>query len=121
MLIKGLMMVGGAAIAALSCTAAVAGSGTAGHNLYGNQSIAAGRLGDAERILRPASYADANDPGRLINIATVYAQTSRFSDARRALQRVMKLPDEPLVLANGANFSSRKLAWAMLERMPQDK
>jgi Flp pilus assembly protein TadD len=113
---KTIFKVGGAAIAALASVAAVA-SGPA-DTAYASKAIAAGQLADAEHALKPASYADAQDPARLINLATVYVQTQRFDKARATLQQVGQLPDETLLLAGGVSYSSRNIAKAMLNRLP---
>ena len=117
MIINILKVAGGAAVAALIVPAAVAQTVDKQDSGYAASAIAAGQLGAAERILRPISLADADDPARLINIATVYARTERYGDARAALARVRALPDEPLELGNGASYSSHVLAAAMLERL----
>lgn len=118
MVIRTLMVLGGAAVAALSSAAAVAGTvPAASHEPYASHAITAGDYSSAERILQPASYADAADPARLINMATVYARTQRVAEARQALLRVQALPDEALELDNGASYSSHKLAGVMLGRI----
>jgi thioredoxin-like negative regulator of GroEL len=117
MIIKTLILSGGAVLAALNAAAAVA-SGPAEPHAYASEAITSGQYAAAEKILQPASFADAGDPARLINIATVYAQTSRTAEARAALERVQSLPDEALTLANGASYSSRAIAGAMLKRLP---
>lgn len=111
-----LKIVGGAAIAALASVAAVA-SGPA-ETPYASKAITSGQLNEAERMLKPASYADAQDPARLINLATVYMQTQRFDKARATLQQVTRLPDESLVLAGGVSYTSHNIAKAMLNRLP---
>lgn len=108
-----LVIGGAAALVALGATAAYAQTGGATGS-YGATAIAAGNLNEAERILRPASQADAADPARLINIATVYARTQRAAQAREALLRVQALPAEELDLANGSSSSSHSIANAML-------
>jgi hypothetical protein len=110
-----ILIAGGAAFAALASSAALAEDTSAG--VYGATAIASGQLVAAERILQPESLADAADPGRLINIATVYSRTHRYAEARAALQRVQALPAEQLELANGASYSSHAIAVAMLNRM----
>ncbi len=70
---------------------------------YASKAIASGNLAKAEQILQPASYSDARDPARLINLATVYAQTQRFSEARATLERVRQLPDEVLLAGGPAS------------------
>ena len=115
MIIKFLIS-GGAAFAALASSAALAGTMDA-PGVYAASAITSGQLAVAERILQPESYADAADPARLINIATVYARTQRFVEARAALARVQALPAEQLDLANGASYSSHVIAKAMLGRM----
>lgn len=113
------LIAGGAAIAALSSVPAVAEKAPAARDaLYAGNAIASGRYAEAEHVLQPASYADAKDPARLINLATVYMQTQRFDQARATLQQVRALPDESLVLAGGVNFSSHNIAVAMLNRLP---
>jgi Flp pilus assembly protein TadD len=111
-----LKIAGGAAIAALASVAAVA-AGPA-DTPYASKAIASGQLAQAEHMLKPASYADAQDPARLINLATVYMQTQRFDQARTTLQQVRRLPDEVLLLVGGVSFSSRSIATAMLNRLP---
>lgn len=115
MVIK-ILIAGGAAIAALASSAALAQTGGATGS-YAASAINSGQLGEAERLLKPASQTDANDPARLINIATVYARTQRYAEARTALQRVQSLPAEQLELADGASYSSHVLAKAMLGRL----
>lgn len=114
MIIKALIL-GGAAFAALSSGVVLAQSGADGG--YAATAITAGQLSQAERILQPASFADAADPARLINIATVYARTQRYADARKALERVRALPAEKLELADGKSYSSHVIAAAMLGRL----
>jgi len=109
------LMVGGAAFAALSSSVVLAQAPA--DSGYAAAAITSGQLDAAERALQPASYADAADPARLINIATVYARTQRFSEARAALARVQDLPAEQLDLANGKSYSSHVIASAMLERL----
>lgn len=116
MLIKALI-VGGAALAALS--GGVAQAESPASNDYAAAAITSGQFKDAERALQPASFADADDPARLINIATVYARTQRMGDARAALIRVQALPAEQLDLANGTSYSSHQIAKAMLQRLGQ--
>ncbi|MBB5985398.1 tetratricopeptide repeat protein [Sphingobium lignivorans] len=111
-----LKIVGGAAAAALAASAAGAQSNEASGG-YAAAAITSGQLDEAERILQPASRADANDPARLLNMATVYARTARFVEAREALARVQALPSEPLELANGNSYSSHAIAAAMLGRL----
>ncbi|MBO9580249.1 MAG: tetratricopeptide repeat protein [Sphingobium sp.] len=111
-----LKIAGGAAIAALASVAAVA-SGPA-ETPYASTAIASGQFNEAERMLQPASYADAQDPARLINLATIYLQAQRFDKARAMLQQVNRLPDEALVLASGASYNSHDIAKAMLHRLP---
>jgi hypothetical protein len=108
-------MFGGAAFAALSSTVALAQAPA--DSGYAAAAITSGQLAAAEHALQPSSYADAADPARLINIATVYARTERFSEARAALARVRALPAEQLDLANGKSYSSHVIAAAMLERL----
>ncbi len=96
-----------------------AGAAPAGQDaLYAGPAISAGQYAQAEQILQPASYADARDPARLINLATVYARTERFDAARAVLNQVRQLPDESLDLADGASASSHRIAAAMLKRLP---
>lgn len=116
MVIKALI-VGGAALACLSAGVAQAAPVTSGD--YAAAAIASGQLSEAERALQPASYVDADDPARLINIATVFARTQRITDARAALARVQALPAEQLELANGTSYSSHQIAAAMLQRLGQ--
>ncbi|OJY63633.1 MAG: hypothetical protein BGP16_01800 [Sphingobium sp. 66-54] len=116
MVIKALI-VGGVALASLCAGAVQAAPAASGD--YAAAAIASGQLTEAERALQPASYADADDPARLINIATVFARTQRLDDARAALTRVRALPAEQLELANGASYSSHQIAAAMLQRLGQ--
>jgi len=116
MLAKILKIAGGAAVAALIVPAAVAQTDAQGTD-YAARAITSGQFDEAERILQPISLADANDPARLINMATVYARTQRYGDARAALQRVRALPAESLELANGTSYSSHVIATAMIERL----
>lgn len=114
-----LKVAGGAAIAALASVSAVAADGPAAKpGFYADTAIASGRYAEAEQILQPASYSDARDPARLINLATVYAQTQRFDEARATLRRVRQLPDEVLLLAGGVSYSSHNIASAMMNRLP---
>lgn len=117
MVINILKMAGGAALAALIGPAALAQVPDAQGAQYAAGAIAAGQLGEAERILRPINLSDADDPARLINMATVYARTQRYHEARAALARVQALPNEQLDLENGASYSSHVLATAMLDRL----
>ena len=117
MMVIKLLIAGGAAFAALASSAALAGTANANSSVYAASAIHSGQLAEAERILQPASYTDAADPARLINIATVYARTQRYAEARAALLRVQALPAEPLELADGASYSSHVIARAMLGRM----
>lgn len=116
MVIKALIV--GGMVSASLCASAVRAAPTAPGD-YAAAAIASGQLGEAERALRPASYADADDPARLINIATVFARTQRLADARAALARVRSLPAEQLELVNGASYSSHRIAAAMLQRLDQ--
>ncbi|HZV17537.1 MAG TPA: hypothetical protein VFF84_02475 [Sphingobium sp.] len=109
------LIVGGAALASLS--AGIVQASPAGSGDYAAAAIASGEFDSAERTLQPTSHADAADPARLINIATVFARTQRLADARAALMRVQALPDEQLELANGANYSSHRIGTAMLQRL----
>jgi len=117
MIVNILKIAGGAAVAALIGSAAVAQGQDAQGNSYAASAISSGQLGEAERILRPINLSDVDDPGRLINMATVYARTQRYDDARDVLARVRMLPDEQLDLQNGATYSSHMLATAMLTRL----
>lgn len=112
-MIKTVLIGGVAALAALGATASYAQTGGATGS-YGANAIAAGKLSEAERALRPVSQADAADPARLINIATVYARTQRAAEAKAALLRVQALPAEELDLANGSSRSSHVIANALL-------
>ena len=111
---------GGAAIAALASVSAMAADGPAMQQdaFYASTAITSGNLAKAEQILQPSSYTDARDPARLINLATVYAQTQRLDKARATLELVRRLPDEALVLAGGVSFSSHNIAKAMMDRLP---
>lgn len=109
------LIAGGAAFAALASSAALADPGSA--SAYGATAINAGQLAAAERILQPESFSDAADPARLVNIATVYARTQRYAEARAALTRVQALPAEQLELSDGASYSSHVIAKAMLGRI----
>lgn len=111
MVIRILTACGGAALAALGASAALAQTG------YAANAISAGQLAEAEKILQPANLADARDPARLINIASVYARTQRYAEARAALAQVQALPAEQLELADGASHSSHAIARAMLGRL----
>jgi Flp pilus assembly protein TadD len=114
-----LSIIGGAALAALSAGSAVAADSPAATDaFYAADAINNGNFDKAEQKLRPASYADADDPARLINLATVYVGTGRFAKARHALERVSKLPDESLTVQGGASFSSHRIAATMLRRLP---
>ncbi len=114
-----LKVAGGAAIAALASVSAVAADGPAAQDaFYASKAITSGNLAKAEQILQPASYSDARDPARLINLATVYVQTQRFSEARATLEQVRRLPDEVLLLAGGTSYSSHNIARAMMSRLP---
>jgi Flp pilus assembly protein TadD len=114
-----IVIIASAAIAALNAAPASASDRTVGRDvLYADQAIAAGRYAEAEQKLRASSNADAKDPARLINLATVYAQTQRLDMARAVLDRVRDLPDESLVLADGASYPSHQLAAALLDRLP---
>jgi len=115
MVIK-VLIAGGVALAALGSTASLAQTGGATGS-YAAAAITSGQLTQAERILKPESLTDANDPARLINIATVYSRTQRYAEARAALQRVQTLPAEHLELADGSSYSSHVLANAMLGRL----
>jgi hypothetical protein len=114
MVIK-VLIAGGAALAALGSGALAQTGGAPGS--YAASAINSGQFTQAERILKPESQEDANDPARLINIATVYSRTQRYAEARAALQRVQALPAEHLELADGASYSSHVLAKAMLGRL----
>jgi thioredoxin-like negative regulator of GroEL len=115
MVIK-VLIAGGAALAVLGSAGALAQTGGATGS-YAASAINSGQFTQAERILKPESQEDANDPARLINIATVYSRTQRYAEARAALQRVQALPAEHLELADGASYSSHVLAKAMLGRL----
>ena len=115
MVIK-ILIAGGAALAALGSSAALAQNGGATGS-YAATAISAGQLAGAGRDLQPVSYENAADPARLINIAAVYAKTERYAQARAALARVQSLPAESLDLANGASYSSHVLAKTMLARL----
>jgi hypothetical protein len=117
MIIK-VLIAGGAAIAALGSTVALAQTGGATGS-YAASAISSGNLTEAERVLQPASRTDAADPARLINIATVYARTQRKAEAREALMRVQSLPAEELELADGASYSSHAVARTLLARLDQ--
>ncbi|MCW2412857.1 MULTISPECIES: tetratricopeptide repeat protein [unclassified Sphingobium] len=113
-----ILIAGGAALAALGCTGAIAQTGGATGS-YAATAISDGKLDEAERLLQPASMTDAADPARLINIATVYARTQRKAEAREALMRVQSLPAEQLDLADGASYSSHAVARTLLARLDQ--
>lgn len=111
------LIAGGAALAAIAPVAAVASAPAAADGSYASSAITSGRYAEAEHALKAASFSDAADPARLINIATVYARTDRLPDARTALVRVTQLPDEELTLQNGVAYSSHKIATVMLQRL----
>ena len=107
------LIAGGAAFAALS-----AGAAAAADTPYASNAIASGQLAEAERVLKAASFADAKDPARLINLATVYLRTQRFEEARDTLKLVRQLPDESLILSGGVSYSSHGIAAAIMNRLP---
>jgi Flp pilus assembly protein TadD len=122
MSIKLTTALGGAALAALSLATAAAAKGPAASDAhYATNAIETGRYAEAEHMLRPISSVDADDPARLVNLATVYTSTGRFAQARTVLERVRKLPDESLILQGGASFSSHRIASTMLSRLPSGR
>ncbi len=79
-------------------------------NALAHEQIAQGRLTAAEQMLAARNVRDARDPGRLINLAVVYARTGRIEEARNAFAAAAAAPEEMLIAADGRDISSRDLA-----------
>jgi hypothetical protein len=86
-------------------------------DLYASSAIRAGDYATAEQQLDNRSYVDSNDPGRLINLARVYAATNRIVAARKALLHVQVLPDVKVTLASGKTWWSTDLARKMMSSL----
>lgn len=84
---------------------------------YAARALRAHDFDAAERILAPVDRRDADDPGRLINLARVYAATNRRPEARQTLRLVLRLPEQKVVLDNGKVLTSTDAATEMLSRI----
>ncbi|MES2174708.1 MAG: tetratricopeptide repeat protein [Pseudomonadota bacterium] len=79
--------------------------------------LAAGRYDAALRKLEPMQVYGENDPARLINLGNAYAGAGRLAQAREAYRSARFAPETTLVLANGAEESSRMVAMRALSRL----
>jgi len=112
-----LLIAGGVAFSAVGSAVPSAGQSNGAPGVYAVSAITAGEFAQAEKILQPENHEDARDPARLINIATVYARTQRYAQAREALRIVSDLPSEPLELSDGKSYSSHLIASTLLQRL----
>ena len=72
----------------------------------------------AEQQIEARNGAAANDPARLLNLATVYLRTGRIANARALFEAVRDHRRHfALEMANGAVMDSREVARVALERM----
>jgi Flp pilus assembly protein TadD len=69
----------------------------------------------AEREISAGVTSD--DPARLINLGVVFAQTGRAEAAEQAFQKVLRLDDMAMVLADGHTESSHDVAGRALSRL----
>jgi Flp pilus assembly protein TadD len=81
------------------------------------KAISAGNFEAARRKLEPMRVYGENDPARLINLGNAYAGLGRMEQAREAYRAARSAPELTLVLANGAEESSRDVAKRALGRL----
>lgn len=81
------------------------------------KALMTGDFSKAVRKLQPMRVDGANDAARLINLGNAYAGVGRMDDAREAYRSARFAPDTMLVLANGAEESSRDVAVRALGRL----
>ncbi|MDO7836123.1 tetratricopeptide repeat protein [Sphingobium sp. HBC34] len=81
------------------------------------KALSAGRFEDARRKLAAMPVYGENDPARLINLGNAYAGLGRMGQAREAYRAARFAPEVTLVLANGAEESSRDVALRALDRL----
>lgn len=112
---KNKMLLAGAALAAMMGFTAPATAADGPEIGYAGGALAVdditqGRLIAAERVLQAQSAEDARDPARLINLGLVYARTGRSMEAQAAFLAARAAPEKKLILADGRELSSRKVA-----------
>lgn len=81
---------------------------------YQQAALTSGRYAAALAPLEAAVAADPTDPAALVNLALVYRQTGRASEANTLYERVLRLDDEMLDVAGGKAMSAHAIARAKL-------
>ena len=84
----------------------------------GFQAIAAGNLDMAQRQIQAARRADPSRPELMLNLAAVYIQTGRASDARDLYAAVLRAPSVAMDMPSGAVLSSHEVAARGLRLVP---
>lgn len=86
----------------------------------GFQAIAAGNFPMAERQINAALRAAPDRPELMLNLAAVYLQTGRSTDARRLYAAVLDQPAVAMDMPSGAVVSSHDVATRGLQRVPNE-
>ena len=82
----------------------------------GAQAIMQADYSTAERQIGLNGIA-SDDPARLINLGVIFAQTGRSAAAELAFQKVMRLDDVSMSLADGSTDTSHGVAARALARL----
>lgn len=83
----------------------------------GFRALVEGDLQLAERQLRAATPAMANDPAWLLNYGQLLAKSGRVNEASAVFRRVAAAPDNEVVLASGEVTGSREASRRALQRL----
>ncbi|MDR6115105.1 Flp pilus assembly protein TadD [Sphingomonas sp. SORGH_AS870] len=83
----------------------------------GYQEIAAGKLVAAERTLLQERRASPDSPELMLNLAAVYAQTGRASEARSLYAAVLQEKPIAMDMPSGAVISSHRVAETGLRQL----
>ncbi|MBB5685079.1 tetratricopeptide repeat protein [Sphingobium boeckii] len=83
---------------------------------YGYAQISANKLSAAETQLDARRAAEPREPSVLLNLAFVYAKTTRTAEASALYRDVLALPNVQMELGNGKPAWSHDLAKAGLGR-----
>ncbi|MET4896548.1 tetratricopeptide repeat protein [Sphingomonadaceae bacterium jetA1] len=85
----------------------------------GYQEIAAGRLAAAERTLLQERRVNPDSPELMLNLAAVYAQTGRATEARALYDAVLGEKPIAMDMPSGAVLSSHSVARTGVHRLNQ--
>ncbi len=84
----------------------------------GFMAISAGNYAMAERQIAAGLRADPERPELMLNMAVVYAQTGRTTEARSMYAAVLGEPAVAMDMPSGAVMSSHDVASRGLQRLP---